>query len=41
MSGKSERQAAREAVAAYHEARLAERIERVGEAPLTGFVPAN
>lgn len=32
MSGKSERRAAREAVAAYHEARLAELIQRVGEA---------
>lgn len=32
MSTKSERQAAREEVAAYHEARLAELIQRVGEA---------
>lgn len=32
MSTKSERQAAREAVAAYHEARLAELIRHVGEA---------
>jgi len=32
MSTKSERQAAREAIAAYHEARLAERIRHVGEA---------
>jgi hypothetical protein len=32
MSSKSERRAAREAVAAYHEARLAELIQRVGEA---------
>ena len=31
MSSKSERRAAREAVAAYHEARLAELVERVGE----------
>ena len=32
MSTRSERQAAREAVAAYHEARLAELIRHVGEA---------
>lgn len=32
MSTKSERRAAREAVAAYHEAGLAEVIQRVGEA---------
>jgi len=32
MSGKSERRAARETVAAYHEARLAELVQRVGEA---------
>jgi hypothetical protein len=32
MSGKSERRAAREAVAAYHEARLGELVERVSEA---------
>ncbi|MGH3480769.1 MAG: hypothetical protein ACRDQD_28555 [Nocardioidaceae bacterium] len=32
MSTKSDRQAAREAVAAYHEARLADLIRRVGEA---------
>ncbi|MDT4939405.1 MAG: hypothetical protein QOG80_3076 [Pseudonocardiales bacterium] len=32
MSTKSERQAAREVVAAYHEARLAELVERVGAA---------
>jgi hypothetical protein len=32
MSTKSERRAAREAVAAYHEARLAELIRHVGEA---------
>ncbi len=32
MSTKSERQAAREAVAAYHEARLAELIRHVSEA---------
>ena len=32
MSTKSERQAAREAVATYHEARLAELIRHVGEA---------
>jgi hypothetical protein len=32
MSSKSERRAAREAVAAYHEARLAELIQHVGEA---------
>ena len=31
MSSKAERRAAREAVAAYHEARLAELVERVGE----------
>jgi hypothetical protein len=30
MSSKSERRAAREAVAAYHEARLAELVDRVG-----------
>jgi len=32
MSDKSERRAAREAVAEYHEARLAELVERVGDA---------
>ena len=32
MSGKSERQAAREAVTAYHEARLGELVARVGGA---------
>jgi hypothetical protein len=32
MSSKSERRAAREKVAAYHEARLAELVQRVGEA---------
>lgn len=32
VSTKSERRAAREAVAAYHEARLGELVERVGEA---------
>jgi hypothetical protein len=32
VSTKSERQAAREVVAAYHEARLAEMVERVGAA---------
>lgn len=32
MSGKSERQAAREAVAEYHQARLAELVGRVGDA---------
>ena len=32
MSTKSERQAAREAVAAYHQARLAELVEQVGRA---------
>ena len=32
MSPKSEQQAAREEVAAYHEARLAELVQRVGEA---------
>ena len=32
MSSKSERRAAREMVAAYHEARLAELIQRLGEA---------
>lgn len=32
MSGTSERRAAREAVAAYHEARLAELVEHVGDA---------
>lgn len=32
MSAKSERQAAREAVAAYHGARLAELVEQVGRA---------
>jgi hypothetical protein len=32
MSSKSERRAAREAVGAYHEARLAELVQRVGEA---------
>ncbi|MBE1500762.1 hypothetical protein H4696_007862 [Amycolatopsis lexingtonensis] len=32
MGTKSERRAAREKVAAYHEARLAELVERVGEA---------
>jgi hypothetical protein len=32
VSAKSERQAAREAVAAYHEARLAELVEHVGRA---------
>lgn len=32
MSSKSERRAAREAVAAYHEARLAELVARVGDA---------
>ena len=32
MSNKSERRAAREAVAAYYEARLAELIQRVGDA---------
>jgi hypothetical protein len=32
MSSKSERRAAREAVAAYHEARLSELVLRVGEA---------
>lgn len=32
MSSKAERQAAREAVAAYHEAELAKLVERVGEA---------
>lgn len=32
MSSKSERRVAREAVAAYHEARLAELIRHVGEA---------
>jgi predicted ester cyclase len=32
MSSKSERRAAREAVAAYHEAQLAALVERVGEA---------
>lgn len=32
MSSKSERRAARKAVAAYHEARLAELIQRVGDA---------
>lgn len=32
MSTRSERQAAREEVAAYHEARLSELIQRVGEA---------
>jgi hypothetical protein len=31
MSSKSEPRAAREAVAAYHEARLAELLQRVGE----------
>lgn len=36
MSSKSERRAAREAVAAYHEARLAELIQRVGDA-VDGF----
>jgi hypothetical protein len=32
MSSKSERRAAREAVAQYHEARLAELVEHVGDA---------
>jgi hypothetical protein len=32
MSNKSERRAAHEEVAAYHEARLAELVQRVGEA---------
>ncbi len=32
MSSNSERRAARERVAAYHEARLAELVQRVGEA---------
>ena len=32
MSSKAERRAAREAVAAYHEAELAKLVERVGEA---------
>ncbi|HWM03524.1 MAG TPA: hypothetical protein VNP92_14420 [Actinophytocola sp.] len=32
MSSKSERRAARETVAAYHEDRLAELVQRVGEA---------
>ena len=32
MSNKSERRAAREVVAAYHEARLAELVQRIGEA---------
>lgn len=32
MSGKSERRAAREAVAEYHEGRLAELVQRVGDA---------
>ena len=32
MSTKSERRAAREVVAAYHDARLCELVERVGEA---------
>ncbi len=32
MSSKAERQAARKVVAAYHEARLAELVQRVGEA---------
>ncbi len=32
MSSKSERRAARETVGAYHEARLAELVQRVGEA---------
>ena len=32
MSGNSERQAARELVAAYHETRLADLVQRVGEA---------
>ena len=32
MSSNSERRAAREMVAAYHEARLAELVQRVGEA---------
>lgn len=32
MSSKLERRAARETVAAYHEARLAELVQRVGEA---------
>lgn len=32
MSSKAERRAARESVAAYHEARLAELVRRVGEA---------
>jgi len=32
MSSKSERRAARESVAAYHEARLAALVQRVGEA---------
>jgi hypothetical protein len=32
MSNKSERRAAREAVAEYHEARLAELVEHVGDA---------
>ena len=32
MSSKSERRAAREVVAAYHEARSAELVQRVGEA---------
>jgi hypothetical protein len=36
MSNKSERRAAREVVAAYHEARLAELVERLGEA-VDGF----
>ena len=32
MSAKSDRQAAREAVAAYHESQLAELVDRVGAA---------
>ena len=32
MSSKSDRRAAREVVAAYHEARLAELVQRVGQA---------
>ena len=32
MSSRSERQAARELIAAYHEARLADLVQRVGEA---------
>lgn len=36
MSSKSERRAAREAVAEYHQARLAELVQRVGDA-VDGF----